>query len=324
VALRRVLRVSAVVGAALVGLLAAGCAQGGGSVAAAAVEKPDLTIAAVPAVDSVGLYVAQQRGLFAAQGLHVKIVPATSSSTAIADQVAGKYDVTDGNYVSYILAEAQQRAKLLIIAEGSVMQPRTQEVLVSAGSPIKSIADLNGKSIGVNVPDNIGTLLVSSVLASNGMTRSQVRFVPVPFPLMSAALKAHKVDAAWLPEPFITGAQTGIGAEELFDADQGGTQNLPIAGYVVTDAWAKRYPRTAAAFRRAIEQAQAIADTNRTAVEQAISAFTGVPRLTATLIAADSYPLRVDPVRIQRVADLMQRFGLLQHPFNITPMISGG
>jgi NitT/TauT family transport system substrate-binding protein len=113
------------------------------------------------------------------------------------------------------------------------------------------------------------------------------------------------------------------GAEELFDADQGATQNLPIAGYVVTQSWAKRYPRTAAAFRRAIEQAQAISDANRTSVEQAIVGFTGVPRLAATLVAADSYPLRVDPVRIQQVADLMQRFGLLKGPFKITPMISG-
>ncbi len=320
----RVFRKPAVGVALIAALLAAGCAQRSGAATQAAVEKPGLTVAAVPAVDSVGLYVAQQRGLFAAAGLHVKIVPVTSSSTAIADQLSGKYDVTDGNYVSYILAEAQQHAKLLILAEGSVMQPRTQEVLIPAGSPIRSVAQLKGKSIGVNVLDNIGTLLVSSVLAGNGMTRSEVHFVPIPFPLMSAALKAHKVDAAWLPEPFITGTQVANGAEELFDADQGGTQNLPIAGYVVTQAWAKRYPRTAAAFRRAIEQAQAISDGNRTAVEQAIIGFTRVPRLAATLIAADSYPLRVDPVRIQRVADLMQRFGLLKGPFNITPMISGG
>jgi ABC-type nitrate/sulfonate/bicarbonate transport system substrate-binding protein len=37
------------------------------------------------------LYVAQQRGLFAAQGLHVKIVPSITSSTSIADQLAGKF-----------------------------------------------------------------------------------------------------------------------------------------------------------------------------------------------------------------------------------------
>ena len=43
----------------------------GGSTAPPGVEKPDLTVATVPTLDNAGLYVAQQRGLFAAEGLHV-------------------------------------------------------------------------------------------------------------------------------------------------------------------------------------------------------------------------------------------------------------
>ncbi len=50
-------------------------------------------------------------------------------------------------------------------------------------------------------------------------------------------------------------------------------------------------------------------------------AFTGVSTSSAALIAADNYPLSVDKVRLQRVADLMQRFGLLKRPFNVTPMM---
>ena len=207
-----------------------------------------------------------------------------------------------------------------ILAEASLMQPRAQEVLTLPGSPIKTIADLKGKRIGVNVLDNIGTLLVSSVLADNAMTASQVHFVAIPFPKMADAMKAHQVDAAWLPEPFISAAQVGIGAEELFDADRGATQNLPIAGYVVTQAWAKKYPKTAAAFDRAIAKAQAIADTNRAAVERALIAYTGVSPMIASVMAIDSYPPRVDPIRIQRVADAMLRFKLLKHPFDVTQM----
>src|SRR6266699_6526320 len=106
-------------------LLTASCASRGG-MAAAGVEKPDLVAAVVPAVDSAGFYIAQQDGLFAAEGLHVKIVPAISSETVITGQLQGKYDVTQGNYVSYIQAEVEQHARLRILCESSVMQPRTQ------------------------------------------------------------------------------------------------------------------------------------------------------------------------------------------------------
>ena len=315
----RFFRMPAVAVAIVAAMLSAGCAGNALPAPPSGPEKHDLVVGAVPAADTVGLYIAQQEGFFAAEGLHLKIIPVTSSATAISDQLAGRYDVTIGNYVSYILAETQG-ARLHILAEASLMQPRAQEVLTLPGSPIKTIADLKGKRIGVNVLDNIGTLLVSSVLADNAMTASQVHFVAIPFPKMADAMKAHQVDAAWLPEPFISAAQVGIGAEELFDADRGATQNLPIGGYVVTQAWAKKYPRTAAAFDRAIAKAQTIADTNRAAVERALIAYTGVSRMIASVMAIDSYPPRVDPIRIQRVADAMLRFKLLKHPFDVTQM----
>jgi ABC-type nitrate/sulfonate/bicarbonate transport system substrate-binding protein len=51
----------------------------GGSATATGVEKPDLTVATVPTLDNAGLYVAQQRGLFAAEGLHVTLASATTA-----------------------------------------------------------------------------------------------------------------------------------------------------------------------------------------------------------------------------------------------------
>lgn len=317
---RRFFRIFAAVAA--VSLLAAGCASANGSAAPGGVEKPDLTVAMVPADDSAGWYIAQQEGLFARQGLHIKIVPAISSQTAIQDQLQGKYDVTDGNYVSYIQAEVSQHAQLDIFAAGSIMEPRCQEVLVPGGSPIKDVADLKGKTIGVNVLNNIGTLLVGALLRDNGMSVSEVHFKPIAFPLMAKALQDHQIDAAWLPEPFVTGAEETVGAEPIADLDTGATQSLPISGYVVTKAWARKNPRTLAAIERALVQAQRIADTDPSAVEKAMSAYApGVTPTAAAVMAEPDFPLNNDTVLIQRVADLMQQFSLLKQHYDVAPMI---
>jgi NitT/TauT family transport system substrate-binding protein len=284
-------------------------------------EKPGLTVAVIPSLDSAGLYIAQQRGLFAAEGLHVTIVAARSSSTVMSDQLAGKYDVTVGGYVSYILAEAMHRANLRILAAASALRPASQEVLVSAGSPIETTGQLKGKSIAVNVVNDIGTLLVSSALDDSGVPPSDVHYVAMPFQDMAAAIKAHQVDAAYLPEPFITGAEMSIGAQPIIDTDQGTTVNLPVSGFAVTQAWAHKYPRTAAAFRRAIVAAQSIAETSLAAVQQSMMAFTGVSRMEASLMTPPQYPLSADPVLIQRVADLMLKVRLLQVAFDVRPML---
>ena len=278
-------------------------------------------VGAVPATDSAGLYIAQQQGYFTAVGLHVKIVNIISAEDAISAQLRGTYDVTLGNYVSYIQADAEQHADIRIIDEGSVIQPNDQGIVTLPGSPLSTLADLRGKRLAVNVPNNIGNILIGSALAGQGIPLSAVKLVAIPFPEMTAALQQHKVDAAWVPEPFLTGAEEQIGAQSIYDLDQGSTEGLPIVGYAVTKSWEQKYPGTAAAFSAALERGQLLADANRAAVEQAVEKFLGVLPVTTADMALPEFPLGVDEVRLQRIADDMRQFGLLAKPFDVSEMI---
>lgn len=317
-------RIGKAIAAIGVAALAAGCtsASGASNQAAAGLEKTTIVVGAVPAVDSAGLYIAEQRGYFTAVGLHVKIMPIVSSGgETISRQLAGGYDITLGNYVSYVEADAEQDAGLRIIAEGSVMQPGYQEIMTLPGSRITSLAGLRRATLAVNVKNNIGTILIGSLLAENGLSLSQVKLVAIPFPEMTAALKDHKVDAAWLPEPFLSLAEEQIGAQEVADLDQGGVAGFPVVGFAVTRAWERKYPRTEAAFLSALDKGQAAADSNRVYVEQAVESFLGVSPGTAALMALPTYPSGVDQVRLQRVADAMLSFGLLKQAYKVRQMI---
>jgi NitT/TauT family transport system substrate-binding protein len=311
--------------------LAAGCSNAGGPGNAARPEKPVLNVAVVPAVDSAGFFVALDRGLFKAQGLTVNFTPVSSSETAIADQVSGAYDITGGNYVSYIQAQQRHEADLDIFAEGSVMEPGTQGIYTLPDSLVTTLADLRGQTVAINAPDNILFLLTASVLAEHGVSPESVHFASIPFPEMPDELKSAAVNAAVMPEPFASAAEEAQGGVPLADLDQGATMSFPIEGYVVTKKWAAQHPRTLAAFYRALEQGQRIADVSRAAVEQAMvdmPAPFGVSAETAAVMALDSYPVStgpagtVDKVRLQRVVDVMRRF--LGFPkFDIGSMLMG-
>src|SRR6202050_1718329 len=317
---------------------------GGGDAAPSVIEDPDLNVAVVPAVDSAGFFVALHQGLFAARGLHVTFIPAVSSETVInaqaLDQPLDRIDIACGNYVSYIQAQenynqgkrsssassATVAANLDIFAEGSVMEAGAQGLYVMPGSPIRTLAGLEGKVIGVNAPGNILYLLAASALADNGLSVSGVHFASYPLPEMAAMLKAGKIAAAALPEAFASQAELSMGVTLLADLDQGATTAFPVQGCAVTRQWAKQHPALLAAFRAAFEQGQEIADTNRYAVEQAMEALPAplwVSRVTAAVSALYSYPVGPwDTVRVQRVADVMRQF--LGFPaFNMTTMISG-
>jgi NitT/TauT family transport system substrate-binding protein len=315
-------------------IVIAGCASAAGQAPAATtavtgVEKTNLTVAVVPAVDSAGFFVALYQGLFKAQGLNVTFQPAISSETSIADQVKGTVDISGGNYVSYLQAQQGHQADLDIFAEGSVMLPGTQALYTMPGSKITNLQDLVGKTVGINAPDNILYLLVASALAAHNIPVSKVHFRSnIPLPLMATALKSGAISAAVLPEPFASQAEQAYGVTTLADLDQGATTEFPIQGYVVTRQWAALYPHTLTAFDRALQQGQAIADSSRHAVEQAMEDLPmkpiplGVTAFTAAVMAVDNYPVgQVDTVRLQRVADVMSQF--IQFPrFNVRLMIS--
>ena len=298
-------------------VLAAGCGSGASSAALTSAPKPEkanITVAAIPAVDLAGLYIAQDRGLFARQGLHVTIVPVPSSQSVITEQLAGQVDVSAGSYVAYLAAQATGE-RFRILAEASILSPDTRALVVPGNSRITSVAQLAGGTIGVNGVNSIGPLLASALLAAHGISPAKVRFVTVPggFPVIPGQLQRGAWDAAFLAEPYITAAGQQYGQQVLADLDQGAVQNLPVDGYVATRAWAQAHPATAAAFTRAIEQGQAIANSDTSAVEAIMARNDGLPpQVTGSMALPSSYPVGpVQEASIQRVAAVMLKFGVL-------------
>jgi NitT/TauT family transport system substrate-binding protein len=310
--------------------LAVGCGAGS-SAHSAQLELTKLTVAAVPVGDDAGLYIAKDNNLFKAAGLDVTIVPIVSSAAVTAGQNNGTYDITAGNSVSYIQDQVMGHSNLEIVAEGSIMQPGNQALYTLPGSHITKISDLTGKRIGVNALNNIGTLLISSVLKSHGIPPADVHFVPVKlgFPAMEQALQQHTIDVAWLPDPFGSLDQVNFGLQQVTDLDQGATAGFPVSWYVVTKEWAKRYPRTLAAFLGALQQAQRIAGNNRAVVEQAMEKLPPpytIPPMIASVMSVETYPLNIAPnidaSSVQQVADAMYELGMLTSPFKVNSMLT--
>jgi NitT/TauT family transport system substrate-binding protein len=254
--------------------------------------------------------------------LHVKIVPTASGGNVLPELVRGSVDVDEGQWTSAIAAQAAGVARLHALAAGNAGGPGVQQVCVLPSSGIRTVQQLAGKTIAVNALAGLPVLLIDTVLEENGLSPAQVHYVVVPFPAMGAALVSYRVDAAFMIEPFLTQAET-TAVEELFDLDQGATQNFPLTGYVVTQAWMARNPKTAAAFTAALERGQRIAASSRPAVEKVLAANTTVSKQTAAIMATGTFPLGVSTVDLGRVADLMQQQHALKASVNVARLVQG-
>jgi NitT/TauT family transport system substrate-binding protein len=320
----------------------AACSSGGSSVATGpAPEVSNIVIDTVPTADAAGLYIAKDDGYFTRQGLNVTIVPINGGEYGMGDLQTGKAQLIEGNYVSFILAqiagkfaapnptnpaappEPSKPIDMRMIADSSQMQAGNQALYVLPSSPYKTVQQLvkAHAAVGVNTLHNIGSVLLGSLLASDGYGVNALKQVPEVLPMMPELLDQHVIPAAWLPEPFGTEAEQEYGAVQLADFDQGSLQSFPIGTVVGSTQWVQSHPKTVAAFLRAYQEGQQVADTDRAAVEQALVAHTGVTKEVAATMTLDTYPLVMDVPVMQRVADAMYEFGVINKPFNIASMI---
>jgi NitT/TauT family transport system substrate-binding protein len=288
-------------------------------------EKTSITVDDFPSVDSAGLYIAQMDGFFHDEGLTVKINYADASQSTVADIENGSADISSADYVTYFDNELLQHAKLRIIAEASTLQPSQLEMLVAHGSKIDKVKELAGKTIAVAGHDDIATLLIDSLLTENNVSLKNVKVKPgFALPAIPALLNKHAIDAGPVPEPFVSEGEENLGVQQLADLDQGATENFPIQGFAVTQAWAQKYPNTLRAFVAALTEGQQVADTDRHAVELATEKFLQIPPVTAAVMALPAFPLSVDRQQLQRVVDGMVRFRFVpasDASYNVSAMI---
>ncbi|WP_141583963.1 ABC transporter substrate-binding protein [Actinomadura sp. WMMA1423] len=311
--MRQSLRVSALVSAlTLVASLMTGCGGDDSSGGGKGLEKSSIKVASLPLVDGAALHIAQKAKLFKEEGLDVKIVPVQQSIKALPALKAGEVDVIAGaNYVSFMQANEKGLIKLSILAEGAQLTSNMMNVLVMPDSKIKTAKDLEGKKVAVNILNNIQSLTLDAILKANNVDPKKVQYVQVPFPAMAPALQKGDVDAIHTVEPFLSDSEKKFGARVVVDGGSEPVTSLPISGYVTTQEFSQKYPKTAAAFQRAIIKAQKMASQDRKKVEEVLPSYAKIDPQVASVITLPAYPTSLSTTRMQRIAELMQTSGLL-------------
>jgi NitT/TauT family transport system substrate-binding protein len=310
---------------ALVPILLAGCGVLGDKPPEAGpagnLEKGTITVATVPTVDLAPFWIALDGGYFEAQGLHVREVSNKDTSTALTKVQSGEADVGLATYPAMFIAQDQGIGNLRFVSDGTYAKSGSNQLVTVPNSPVKTVNDLAGKRIGITSETQASGILTKSVMHDHNVDYSGVHWVPLAFPDMAPALQRDQIDAAYMPEPFLTQAASTVGAFGVVDAGSGSTQDFPLTGYTAKGEWAQNNPRTMAAFQRAmINATRAAADRGK--VEEVVPKHTKVTADIAKLMKLPGFETKPDGVRIQRVADLLFGLHVISKKIEATPMIA--
>lgn len=279
-----------------------------------------IVVGSLPLIDTAGLQVALKEGYFTQAGLNVTVKTVTQSTAAIPDLLHGSIDVIGGaNYVSFFEAQAHGTFPVEILAPATDCTADTYGVVAMPSSGVTKPADLAGKTIAVNLTQNIQTLTTSAVLAADGVTASSLHYVQIPFPDMVSALQAHRVDAISVVEPFLAAA-LAAGGKLVTSTCTGSIAGFPLSGYVTTQSWAQQHAAAARAFQQALEKGNAYANAHPSVVRSLLPTYTKITAQAAATMPLGTYPDTLTAAPMQRVATLM-RGGGLAAPSDVTAML---
>ena len=288
-------------------------------------EKTHIKVATLPIADAADLFIAINKGYFRKQGLTVtpEIIQATPQITP--DLVAGKVDFSLLNYVSTMEIEQNGGVRFKYVAPGTVAAANVSELLVPKGSPIKTLADLKGKKIGSpQTTGAIGNLAVDVTLKAHGINPRDVTFVATPFPDELTALARHQVDAVWATEPFNTVIKRSLGAHALADTMTGQMSGFLVGGWGTLASYAQKYPKTVAAFQKAMAQAQQVAASDHGLVVKTVPTYTSTKAGIAAVMSFDTFPTALTSTQLQHAVSLMRQNGFLHQNLDVAPMLQSG
>lgn len=284
-------------------------------------EKTDLKIAVLPIVDDSPVFLARKYGYFKQEGLTVTPITMGNGAEALARMQSGAVDMAFQSYANLMSGIDGGAIKARIVADGYATAKHLFPVQALPNSGIKKPTDLVGKKVAINAPKGLGPLLLATTLKPYGVSLKSLKLVPVEFPSMGASLQNHSVDAAWINEPFATQAAQKLGTTVVLDSGAGPADGLPIAGYATSETNAKKYPKTMAAFQRAISKAQSLA-ADRSKVEQILPSYAkGITPQVASTITIGTFPTTLSPSRLQRVPDLMLQFGMIKKHIDVNSLL---
>ena len=294
-----------------------------GTAFAQAPETPKLRVSTIPIAGMTPIHAANKLGYFKEAGLEVTVEFAAGGAQTVPLLVQGTLQLANGPAVSIALAN-QQGFNLRLLPptlDDKKSAPGQTASLVKTDGPVKTVADLKGKRIGVNTINSVNWMYDRAFLRKHGLDPSQVTYVEIPFPSMVDALLRGSVDAINVAQPFHRIAVNTGQAKALGYPFVEVQPGLHIAAYAGSAQWLDANPNTARAFVRAMRRAVEYLRANPNEAKNLIAEFTKSKRELVEQVPIDDWSTEISVDDVAATLKVMQQEGLLKKPLDAKSLI---
>ena len=226
--------------------------------AGAAVAADKVKVVALEGSQLFPVQIMQTKGIAAKHGIEIDLQRVASPTASYTVMQSGDFHIGFGGWLSV----AVLRAKGFKLSNVYSMVGYTVEMMVKADSPLKSLADLKGKRLGLFGGPNAATTWLFRVLSVKYFGSDPTKDAQIHFgapPLLIGMLDRGELDAVLILDPFITqlletGKYRSIGNLGNLWREKTGQQPMLVA-VTVNEPWAKANPDVVKRFLVAYKEA---------------------------------------------------------------------
>ncbi len=288
-------------------------------------ELRTVRVAALPIAETGALWAAMDEGIFADHGLEIEVVPAQGGAQAIPGLLNGDIEFAIGQpFGPFRAAIADLGAPIIsnyASSLGTDAEKDVNAVVALKSSGITGPADLAGKRVSVNSLGAAGDVTIMKAVKDAGGDPSTIEFVEVAFPDAQAQLEAGNIDAAWVPDPFMSMVANGDGLIVVHPY-QATIPGLSLLTNITTQKLIDEEPDLVADYAAAMAEALDWAQDNPDAVRAAIVKNMGIPEAAAAGITLPVFTAEIDEDNLEALADLAVEFGVLDQKPDFSKLLA--
>jgi NitT/TauT family transport system substrate-binding protein len=284
-----------------------------------------LNVAGVPEESATPVLWAQKAGMFRSAGLNVDL-SAQSSGTAVTAGVAGgSYQAGKSSIIPLVIAYSKN-IPVKLVAPGGLYRAAKPHIamIVRSNSPLRTAADMNGKTLGVSALDDLYTLGIKLWMDKNGGDSSTLKIVELPLSAVPGALATNRIDAGGSSTPALQAALDSGDFRVLAYMFNAIAPEFMYTAWFASNAYIDSHRSTLAAFSRAEREAAAYVNAHPADTVEPLAAFTSVPAAVISKMTRAAMATTLDPKLIQPVIDVCVRYKVISAPFQAAEMIASG
>jgi NitT/TauT family transport system substrate-binding protein len=298
-------------------------------------SQTNIRIGYMPIAEELPKIVANEQGFFKKHGLNAELIRFESGPDMGTALLGGSIQVGMIGTPGLVNAAVAGRPLVAIVDNGSnVIGPSGYEyytgLVVMDKSPIKTIGDLKGKKVAVNVlKANSETQTVLQVLRWNKEhpdvkidISKDIQFVTIPFGSMPIALEQGRVDAASMIEPFMTQLSQKQKVRVIAPVSYA-LPNWPVSFGIVRLDYGEKNVDVLKKYRAAWYEAVDWIQANQAKARTFIPKYTGVPLDVAQKIVLPhwSKDIKTTERNTKTMMDGMMDGGMIQKKANLDKII---